>query len=977
MNESNDEYIFVLIKNTYDVVMEIDELTEDMKRETNFRGIKFSPKYKEYQEKQYIIETNAEKISNFIQTSYTGKEVCPLEHYNGYSVLMFALDLFENRAASEWALLDLVHEMIDSGKSNPGYVDPESGNTALMIACRDMIPNDIILKLIQTGESKPGQASYINKMTALLWACINKMNTVAIELINTGESNPTAVDTEDTNALMNACAREMADVAQAIIALGVVDLSHVNIYGSTALMLACNGNLPEVALTILQAGNANIGAVDKNGRTALLLSCIRGLDEVALALIATGESRPDTIDKKGDTALIYACVLSSNLGMERVGIALIQTGKSLPGQINIYKSTALTLSCSANNTPLSLALIRTGESKPDVITSTNKTALLIACEKKMEEVALALIDTGNARPGHIDHDANALLFACKNELPNVALALLQTGQAKPEFVTRDQFTALYVACNYKLDKVALELIAHHDCKPGLPGGPIELTPLMVACIQGLENVANALLDTGKSNPNSVSRNKSSALVLACEYNLQSVALRLIEMGSYAQQINDKNNTALIFACDHKMVEVALALIQTGNSLPGHVSGQGYTALMISCIRNLSTIALALIQTGESKPDIVNPRGNTALISACNNSMSEVAMALIQTGQSLPGYVGKNGNTALMMACFNNMTAVANALLDTNDAKPSQENSSGMTALYYANSNHMTDVVKRLRTQLLTLNMISIDEEGFDAVNQEDRIIKEYLQENPNNLCFMLEGKYYLSNRTVLVKQSQDTANIKYECINSGSSYADLYYITDANIIRTVEYLSLTAILGMQIVATMKDINMVTNTKNKHQLYSLVKSERVLASIISKAIHEGAGMMSGDHCQEGKTTHVYNIIMAYPDCGCKESATPSSIAKSPAVREITIQYKTGSYKIPITDEITIGDVKQQLLEQLLAQQLIPNVNQSVRFIYKGKLYTADDQLLSALENPPDGITLQAMVATKPVGGSGRRTRRLRR
>lgn len=41
-------------------------------------------------------------------------------------------------------------------------------------------------------------------------------------------------------------------------------------------------------------------------------------------------------------------------------------------------------------------------------------------------------------------------------------------------------------------------------------------------------------------------------------------------------------------------------------------------------------------------------------------------------------------------------------------------------------------------------------------------------------------------------------------------------------------------------------------------------------------------------------------------------------------------------------------------------------QNVKFIYKGKIYTNGDILLSTLENPPFGIMLQSMITAK-IGG----------
>ena len=217
--------------------------------------------------------------------------------------------------------------------------------------------------------------------------------------------------------------------------------------------------------------------------------------------------------------------------------------------------------------------------------------------------------------------------------------------------------------------------------------------------------ANAMIRTGKFNPERFDNNGNTALMLACKNEMSNVALALIQTGQFKlEQVSKIGNTALMYACKNEMSNVALALIQTRQSNPGQVNALEDTALKYACKNNMSNVALALIQTGQSNPGQVNVNsfGNTALILACQNKMSNVALALIQTGQSKPEHVNNNGTTALIWACNAKMPEVALALIQTGHSRPRQVDNTGRNALTYAlqniQTNGMQQVIDLLRRE---------------------------------------------------------------------------------------------------------------------------------------------------------------------------------------------------------------------------------------------------------------------------------------
>jgi ankyrin repeat protein len=184
------------------------------------------------------------------------------------------------------------------------------------------------------------------------------------------------------------------------------------------------------------------------------------------------------------------------------------------------------------------------------------------------------------------------------------------------------------------------------------------------------------------------KNSDNALIRACKFKLDDVALKLIETEDVGH-VGENGDTALIMACYKKMTKVALKLIETGKAKPEHFNKFKRTAL-IYCVndekKTMEKVALKLIETGkanEEQPD--KEDGKTALIWACRNKHEKIALALIATGKSKPEHVTNSTNrfTALIYACKNNLEKVALALLKTGKARPEQVTKKGWTALMYA------------------------------------------------------------------------------------------------------------------------------------------------------------------------------------------------------------------------------------------------------------------------------------------------------
>mgnify|MGYP003334379381 CR=1 FL=1 len=98
-----------------------------------------------------------------------------------------------------------------------------------------------------------------------------------------------------------------------------------------------------------------------------------------------------------------------------------------------------------------------------------------------------------------------------------------------------------------------------------------------------------------------------------------------------EHINNNCNTALLLACNNNLEHVAILLIEKFGELckPEYIDNDGYTALIWACKNKLEKVAILLI---EKFGDLCNPEcktNNTALKLANQNNLINVEKLLIE------------------------------------------------------------------------------------------------------------------------------------------------------------------------------------------------------------------------------------------------------------------------------------------------------------------------------------------------------------
>jgi len=207
------------------------------------------------------------------------------------------IDALKQKDVNQQQILDMIPN------SDLSYTD-SFGSTALMIACQNKMQN-VAIALINTGQSKPEQVDRY-RYTALIYACRNKMQDVAIALINTGQSKPEHADRSKYTALIYACMNKLSDVAIALINTGQSNPQKVCDDGNTALIYACSNKMTDVAIALINTGQSNPDHDGSGGDTALIIACEYQLTDVAISLINTAGVDVTRKNRRNQDALYFA-----------------------------------------------------------------------------------------------------------------------------------------------------------------------------------------------------------------------------------------------------------------------------------------------------------------------------------------------------------------------------------------------------------------------------------------------------------------------------------------------------------------------------------------------------------------------------------------------------------------------------------------------------------------------------------------------
>jgi len=223
-------------------------------------------------------------------------------------------------------------------------------------------------------------------------------------------------------------------------------------------------------------------------------------------------------------------------------------------------------------------------------------------------------------------------------------------------------TSLLKYCRSKNSEEALKYVTEEPSYVSYDGK----TALILACINGLQEVALELLKSEESIPNHIDDNNGTALSYACENEMYEVIVELMKYDSVnLDHVDCNENTPLTLCCssrNEELEEIAIQLIESGKCNLAHKDELNQTPLMIAITSEFIELSKKLISSGEAEISYVDEQGNTALILACENSLDEIALLLLEEEDCNVDAIDENTDSALSIACYNDLSTVCTKIL---------------------------------------------------------------------------------------------------------------------------------------------------------------------------------------------------------------------------------------------------------------------------------------------------------------------------
>jgi ankyrin repeat protein len=93
----------------------------------------------------------------------------------------------------------------------------------------------------------------INYSLLMRYICIEKSESEALILLDSGHSKYNHIDDEGNTAFIHACSREMVQVAMKLLEKNDLNYNQINTFGETAFLWTCGGlSREKIALKLLK-----------------------------------------------------------------------------------------------------------------------------------------------------------------------------------------------------------------------------------------------------------------------------------------------------------------------------------------------------------------------------------------------------------------------------------------------------------------------------------------------------------------------------------------------------------------------------------------------------------------------------------------------------------------------------------------------------------------------------------------------------
>ena len=444
-----------------------------------------------------------------------------------------------------------------------------------------------------------------------------------------------------------------ADIINLLLAKGL-DYNHTNSHGVTILHSACAYGKLDFFESLMDG--RDIYALTKNGNSMLHMTssfCANGSDIINY-LLTNYKFNINSRNKSGFTPI--ACAVRSDF-YNNVKLLLDKNA-----DVNIttnWNETVFYISCSKGNIRIArLLLEKNPDSDVNIKTNYDSIPLYVACQNGYMHIVKLLLDNMVNINAISYRGYNAISIACKKSLLNydIVKILCKNGADLNHIMPDDQtiidravldnrIQIVKLLCKYKAD-INLQLPAHDN-----------MSPLMIACINGRTECAKILLDNG-ANTELLNTFGDTCLFAAIEYDYSDL-IELLHHNKADFSKLCKNVSPLERACIRGSIKCFKTIINLGldtwneykyalhwSSGAGHHSfvkyllsldmninkkrfDEKYTPIFIAIIDNKYDIVKLLLENG-ADINIRNSSDESPIIYCCKKNDLEGFNLLLDT-----------------------------------------------------------------------------------------------------------------------------------------------------------------------------------------------------------------------------------------------------------------------------------------------------------------------------------------------------------
>lgn len=237
------------------------------------------------------------------------------------------------------------------------------------------------------------------------------------------------------------------------------------------------------------------------------------------------------------------------------------------------------------------------------------------------------------------------------------------------------------------------------------------TALHLAIYSNFKQIAIALLEDSRTDPNALMSNSFSTIYMAARYDRTEIFQQLIKYNVNVNSIGPDDISVLQFAAKNGNNTMLQLLVNHPDIDVNLTSKNGTTALHRACAHGHVEAVKILLTHKHILVNLQTYKGNTALHFACLFDTVEIAYILLERKELNINIVGEEIGTALHAACERNNEAFVCALMIRDDLDVNLKNPDGLTALMIAARNNNAQIVQIL----LTRNDLEYDARSDDGI----------------------------------------------------------------------------------------------------------------------------------------------------------------------------------------------------------------------------------------------------------------------